>query len=98
MYGPIVPDTLPLRTDILNTLTPSQSVTLTPGTKLLEVSAVNGGVYLRFDSTATTAVDNGFHAFIQSGMTRHYELKSGTTSITLLQRDSGAQAVVIEYP
>lgn len=88
---PLVPDTKALKatyntnisTALAVTLQTANTTTGLPATSLVEVSAITGGIFLRWTSTASAATD-GFDEFIQAGTTRHYVVPNGVLIVSLI--------------
>ena len=87
-----IPD-VSLATTVDNSISSATDIALNTATNILEVNAINGGVYLKY---ATEVSSSDFDEFIQEGGVRHFAIPSGVTLISVIERDSGAGVVVIE--
>jgi len=76
-----------------STISTATSITLNASTTFLEVSATNGGVYLRYSADCSAS---NFDEFIGEGQTRHYIVPDNVSVISVLEASSGAGVVVIE--
>lgn len=76
------------------TISTSTEITLNADTSIIEVSAIDGNVYLKYGTTAVTNAN--FDEFIQAGQTRHYVIPQSITAITLIDDGDSAKVIVIE--
>jgi hypothetical protein len=90
---PLVPDTDALAVTVDDSIATATDITLNANTTLIEVHAVDGGIFVR---RAATASSSDFDYYVQSGQTRHFPVKSVTT-LSVIQDDSGAKVRLIEY-
>jgi hypothetical protein len=80
----LTPDTKALKATYNASISSTAAVTLqtantttgTSATSLIEVSAITGGVFLKWTSAASAATD-GFDEYVQAGTTRHYAVPAG---------------------
>lgn len=78
----------------------STEITLDTDTRILEVTAVGGNVFLKYGTTAVTNAN--FDEFIPAGQTRHYVVPIDTstndlfTAINVIDDGDSATVVVIE--
>lgn len=85
------PAKLALAQTIESTLTTAVDITLNAATSFIEVTALSGDVVLKYGTAATLS---DFDEFITG--TRSYIIPTGVTQISILEKDTGAAAVVIE--
>jgi hypothetical protein len=72
----------------------STEITLNSKTGLLEVTAIDDNVYLKYGTDDVTNAN--FDEFITAGATRHYAVPQGITAINLIDDGNGATVIVIE--
>ena len=72
----------------------SSEITLDTDTRIIEVTAVGGNVYLKYGTDDVTNAN--FDEFIQKGQTRHYVPPADTTAINLIDDGDSATVIVIE--
>lgn len=89
----LTPSGLAKATTVDTSISSATDVTLNLKTSVIEVHAINGGVYLKY---ATAVSSSDFDEFISEGQTRHYIIPSSVTLISVIERDSGAETVIIE--
>lgn len=77
------------------TISTSTQVNLNASTKLIEVTALDQGVYLKWGTTAVTS--SNFDCYIHADATRHYVVPDGISAITVIERTATAGVIVIEY-
>ena len=75
------------------TISTATDITLNSQTALIEVTAINAGVFLRY---AATASSSNFDEFILADNTRHYVIPAGVTIVSVIEESTGAKVVVIE--
>lgn len=75
------------------TISTATSITLNALTSLIEVTALTGGVYLRYQADVSAS---NFDEFISDGSTRHYVIPDKVTVISVIEKDSGAGVIIIE--
>jgi hypothetical protein len=75
------------------TISSATTITLHADCNIIEVNAIGGGVYLRYQAGVTNA---NFDEFIISNTVRHFFKPSGVTAISVLERTAGAAVIVIE--
>jgi len=78
----------------ISTLSTAQVITLHAQTAVFEVNAINQGIYVKKNGTATSS---DFTRFCQAGQTIHIVVPTDATTYSLLEQSSGASAVVLEY-
>lgn len=84
-----------LATTIDDTISTATNITLNTDTEIIEVTAVNGSVYIKFSATASAATSD---SFIPEGSTRHYGVKKASiTTISVIEGSSGAGVRIYEY-
>jgi len=76
------------------TITSSTEITLNEETGIIEVSAIDDNVFLKYGTTNVT--NSNFDEFIVAGQTRHYIIPVGITAINVIEDQGGATVVVIE--
>jgi len=72
----------------------STEITLQTTTQMIEVTAIDGNVYLKYGTDDVTNAN--FDEFIHKGHVRHYFLPAGTTAVNLIDDGDGATVIVIE--
>lgn len=89
---------IPAKTTLDTSISASTEVTLerasTVGDRLIEVSAISGGIYLLWGNG--TVSNSNFHEFIADGQTRHYVVPNSIDKFNVIEKDSGAEIIVIE--
>ena len=85
--------TVALAVTVDSSITASTEVTLNSATNFIQVDAVSGGVYLKYNGTASAS---SFDEYIQSGGTIHRFLGEDIASIQVIEEASGAKAIIIE--
>lgn len=75
------------------TISSATSITLNTATKLIEVTAINQGVYLRYQAGVS---NSNFDEYISADTTRHFVVPDGVTVISVIEKDAGATVVIIE--
>ena len=94
--GDMIPLTTPtnaLAVTYDTTISTATDITLNTGTALIEVTAINNGVFLRY---APTASSSAFDEFILADSTRHFVVPAGVTVISIIEETASAKAIVIE--
>ena len=72
----------------------STEFALTANTTLIEVTAKDQGIYIKYGS-AVSVVDDGFDEYVHAGQTRHYPVAPGI-SIYCIQEAATATLILIE--
>lgn len=91
---PLTADTLAIAKNYYSDVTTVQTINpLDTRTSLIEVNAIDTGVFLKYGTGATSS---DFDEYIQEGQTRHYVRPNGVTAISIIGRTSGGAAVVIQ--
>lgn len=93
---PLVPSRIPLKFTYLTSISTSQEITLDVDTAILEVTAIDGNVFLRYGTDNAVASTDNAHAFIPAGGTRHYILPPNITAINLIDNGDSAKVIVIQ--
>ena len=75
------------------TISSATTITLQATTSLLEVTAIDKGVYLRYSAGVTSS---NFDEYITANSTRHYIVPLGVTDISVLEQAATATVIVIE--
>lgn len=94
--GDMIPLTTPtsaLAVTYDTSISSATDITLNTNTALIEVTAINNGVFLRYASTASSSA---FDEFILADSTRHFVVPAGVTVISIIEETASAKAVVIE--
>jgi len=94
--GDGIPLTTPTPANAVNydtSISTATDITLNADTALIEVTAINAGIFLRYASTASSSA---FDEFILADNTRHFVVPAGVTVISIIEESAGAKAVVIE--
>ena len=95
----IVPSVLSLAITYDTTISTSTTVTFNVQSTLIEVTAINTGVFMKWGGTASSA---SFDEFISAGTTRHYAIPINAstsnkyTTAQFIEQSAGATLVVIE--
>lgn len=96
---PLTPAKIALAQTRDTDISASTEITLDTDTRIIEVTAVGGNVYLKYGTTAVTNAN--FDEFIQLGQTRHYVIPKDSsgdlyTAINLIDDGDSATVIVIE--
>lgn len=94
---PLAPSGTALATTYDTTISSATSVALNAATRFVRISAINQGVFLRWNGTAA-ATSGSFDDYIDAGQTIDFQLEpsqSGTT-ISVIGADSTAAVVIVE--
>jgi len=94
--GSMIPLTTPtnaLAVTYDTSISSATDITLNANTSLIEVTAINNGVFLKYGSTASSSA---FDEFILADSTRHFVVPAGVTVISIIEETASAKAVVIE--
>jgi len=75
------------------TISSSTDITLNAGSTYIEVTAIDKGVFLKWDGTASAS---SFDEFIALNSTRTYVIPGGTTTVNFIEESATAKLVVIE--
>lgn len=75
------------------TISTATDIVLNSSTAMIEVTAINNGVFLRYASGVTSSA---FDEFILADSTRHFVIPDGVTTISILEETASAKAIVIE--
>ena len=75
------------------TISSSTAITLNAGTRYLEVTAVDKGIFLKWDATASSSA---FDEYIGAGLTKTYVVPSGTTTANFIQQAATGILVCLE--
>lgn len=90
---PFTPDVVALEETYDATISASTAITLNAATKMIEVSAIDKGIFLKWGGTASSS---DFDEFIAPNTTRVYAVPSGQTSVQFIEEAATAKLVVIE--
>lgn len=90
---PLTTPTTALAVTYDTSVSSATDITLNASTSLIEVTAINAGIFLRYASTASSTT---FDEFILADSTRHFVIPGGVTVISVIEETAGAKAVVIE--
>lgn len=90
----LTPPTTALAQTRDTTISTSTEITLDSGTRIIEVTALNGNVYLKYGTDNVTNAN--FDEFITAGATRHYVIPEDITAINLIDDGDTAGVIVIE--
>lgn len=75
------------------TIISSTAITLNSDTKMIEVTAIDKGIFLKWGGTA---ISTDFDEFIAPNTTRVYAIPDGQTSVQFIEESATAKLVVIE--
>lgn len=102
----ITPAKVPLKVTYDTTISSETEITLQSGTTIVEISALNAPICMRYKTvaggTAVSVATDGYHELIQPGITRHYDIKdinnaSGPiTVLAFIEQSASATLSVIE--
>lgn len=76
-------------------LSSAVNIELHANTTIIEVSAIDGGVFVRYAEDASSTTGE-FSRFVGIG-TRHFVLPADVTDISLIAQATGAMAVLTQY-
>lgn len=88
-----VPSVVALEETYDATISSSTAITLNAATTLIEVTAIDKGVFLKWGATASST---DFDEFIAPNTTRIYGVPNGQTSVQFIEEVATAKLVVIE--
>lgn len=94
--GDMIPLTTPTRALAVTydtSISTATDITLNTSTALIEVTAINNGVFLRYASTASSS---NFDEFVLADSTRHFVIPAGVTVVSVIEETASAKVVVIE--
>ena len=86
-------DTTALAVTYDATISSSTTVTLNAKTTVIEVTAIDKGIFMHWGAAATSSA---FDEFIAPNTTRTYIVPAGQTSVQFLEETATAKLVVIE--
>lgn len=86
-------DTLALAVTYDATISSTTTVTLNVATTVIEVTAIDKGIFMKWGAAATSS---SFDEFIGANQTRTYIKPAGQTSVQFLEETATAKLVVIE--
>lgn len=90
---PLPPATTALAKTYDTSVSAATDVTLNTATTLIEVTALNQGLFMRY---AATASSSAFDEFIAPGTTRHFVVPSGVTVVSFIEETASAKLILIE--
>lgn len=76
------------------TISASTAVTLNTATKVIEVTAIDKGVFLKWGATASSG---DFDGFIAPNTSKLFSVPVGQTSVQFIEESATAKLVVLEY-
>lgn len=76
------------------TISTSTEITLNLETSLIEVTALDDNVYLKYGTADVTNAN--FDEFIVAGSTRHYIIPDGITAINVIDSGASGSVIIIE--
>ncbi len=94
--GDMIPLTTPttaLAVTYDTTISSATDITLNASTALIEVTAINNGVFLRYQTAVSSS---NFDEFILADSTRHFVIPAGVTVVSVIEETASAKVVVIE--
>lgn len=89
----LTPNTTSKAVTVDSTISSATSVALNQDTTLIEVTALNYGVYMKYAAGVSAS---SFDEFIAPGMTRHFLRPEGVSTISFIEKDASATIIVIE--
>lgn len=90
----IVPAVVPLAVTRDTSISSSTSLALNASTSFIEVTAIDGNVYLLWGTG--TASNSSFSEFILAGTTRHYKVPNDISALRVIDDGDSAAVVIIE--
>lgn len=90
---PLTPAVVALEETYDATISSSTEIALNTKTTIIEVSAIDKGIFMKWGGAASSS---DFDEFIAAGSTRHYVVPSGQTSVQFIEESATAKLVVIE--
>lgn len=75
------------------TISSATSVTLNGDTTFVEVTALDQGIFMRYQASVSST---NFDEFIAAGMTRHFLVPAGVTVLSFIEEAASAKLIVIE--
>lgn len=76
------------------TISSSTSLTLNAATKVIEVSAIDKGIFLKWGGTA---VSTDFDGFIPANTSKWFGVPNGQTTVQFIEEAATAKLVVLEF-
>ena len=89
----LTPDRAATSRTVDATISSATSVTLQTNTTLLEVNALNYGIYMRYQAGVDST---NFDEFIMANSVRHYVVPLGCTVVSFIEETAGAKLILIE--
>lgn len=89
----LTPKLRPYKSQNEATLSSYVDITLDDQTQIIEIKSISGGIYLVW---GTGTIANEDYEFIGDGEVRHYPRLINETQIRLLEKDTGAEAIIIQ--
>lgn len=90
---PLTPAVTPFAVTYDATISSSTTVTLNAKTTIIEVTAIDKGIFMRWGAAVSSS---NFDEFIGAGQTRHYVVPTGQTDVRFIEESATAKLVVIE--
>lgn len=90
---PLVPASTAIAVTVSSVLSSANNIVLNNRTQLVEVNALNQGVYMRYASVASSA---NFDEFIEANTVRHYVVPPTVTTVSFIEETAGAKIIIIE--
>ena len=75
------------------TISASTALTLNASTVAIEVTAIDKGIFLKWDATATSS---DFDEYIGANLTRQYVVPDNVTTANFIEETATAKLVVVE--
>lgn len=76
------------------TISAATAVTLNAATKVIEVSAIDKGIFLKWGGTVS---NSDFDGFVPGNTSKFFGVPAGQTSVQFIEETATAKLVVIEY-
>ena len=92
-HVPLTPAVVALAVTVDDSISSATDLALNAATTIIEVNAVNGGVYMRY---AATASSSNFDEYILAGQTKNFYIPYGVTTVSFIQDQAGSGIRVIE--
>lgn len=85
---PLPSDFVALEETYDTTVDATTEITLNSATKLIEVSAIGQGIFMKWGTSDATSAD--WDHYIQAGSTRHFVVPAGIGAINFISQTAGA--------
>lgn len=93
MHENLTPSAVPLARTYDTTISTATDITLQTNTNFIRVCAIDQGVFLRYQATASSV---NFDEYIPADTVQDFIVPKGTTVISVIERAASAAVVIIE--